>query len=143
MSSRGCSSFRSPSPFYRLKEEGLHAWGISEVVHFPPWSGGEQWVFPVAERCWSWSSSLRILLPMPGARPCLLAPVNGVVITVEVRRTPRWMRRGVEGVEGAGLASVEARTVFEGRCSCPPKVMQGKKLQGVGSTVVEASGKPA
>ena len=25
-----------PSPFYRLKEEGLHAWGISEVVYFSP-----------------------------------------------------------------------------------------------------------
>ena len=27
-----CSSL----PFYRLKEEGLHAWGISEVVYFSP-----------------------------------------------------------------------------------------------------------
>ena len=28
--------YPSPSPFYRLKEEGLHAWGISEVVYFSP-----------------------------------------------------------------------------------------------------------
>ena len=31
----------SPSPFYRLKEEGLHAWGISEVVYFFPLGPGE------------------------------------------------------------------------------------------------------
>ena len=72
-----------------------------------------------------------------------MALVNGVAIAVEVRRAPRQMRWGVEGVEGAGLASIEARTVFEGRCPCPLKVLQGKKVQGVGSTVVEASGKSA
>jgi len=37
-----CSSL----PFYRLKEEGLHAWGISEAVYFPPRGPGEN----------SWSS---------------------------------------------------------------------------------------
>ena len=73
---------------------------------------------------------------MPGARPCPMAPVNGVVIAVGVRRAPRQMRWGIEGVEGAGLASVEARTVFEGRCPCAPRVLQGKKVQGVVSTVV-------
>ena len=31
------SAFRSS--FYRLKEGGLHAWGISGVVFFPPESG--------------------------------------------------------------------------------------------------------
>ena len=80
---------------------------------------------------------------MPGACPCPVAPVNGVVIAVGVRRAPRQMRWGIEGVEGAGLASVEARTVFEGCCPCPTKVLQGKKVQGVGSTVVEVSGKSA
>ena len=39
-----------PSPFYRLKEEGLHAWG-SVRSSTSPRSGGEQLVFPVAERC--------------------------------------------------------------------------------------------
>ena len=73
---------------------------------------------------------------MLGVRPCPVALVNGVAIAVEVRRAPRQMRWGVEGVEGAGLASIEARTVFEGRCPCPPRVLQGKKVQGVGSTVV-------
>ena len=62
----------------------------------PPWSEREQLVFLVAERCgaWhkSWSSSLRILLPMPGARSCPVAPVHSVVIAVEVRRTPHRMR---------------------------------------------------
>ena len=46
----------------------------------------EQWVFPVAERygAWRkpWSSSLRILAPMPGARPYPVAPGDGVVIAV-------------------------------------------------------------
>ena len=65
-----------------------------------------------------------------------MVPVNGVAIAVEVRRAPGQMRWGVEGVEGAGLPSVEARTVFEGRCPCPPRVLQGRKVQGVGSTVV-------
>ena len=73
---------------------------------------------------------------MPGARSYPVAPADGVAIAVEVRRALRRMRWGVEGVEGVGLASVEARTMFEGRCPCPPRVLQGRKIQGVGSTVV-------
>ena len=38
--------YPSPSPIYRLKEEGLHAWGISEAVYFSPRGPGEN----------SWSS---------------------------------------------------------------------------------------
>ena len=64
---------------------------------------------------------------MSGARPCPVTPVNGVVMAVEVHRTPRRMRRGIEGIEGAGLASVEARTVSEGRHPRPPGVLQGEK----------------
>ena len=56
-----------------------------------------------------------------------MAPVKGVAIAVEVRRAPRQMRWGVEGVEGADLASVEARTVSEGRHPRPPGVLQGEK----------------
>jgi len=40
-----------PPSFYRLKEVGLHAWGLVRSSTSPPWSGGEQLVFPVAERC--------------------------------------------------------------------------------------------
>ena len=132
MCSRSCFSFRSPLPFYRLKEEGLHAWGISEAVYSPPpWSGGEQWVFPVAERCGAWhklwSSSLRILAPKPGARPYPVAPGDGVVIAVEVRRALRRMWWGVEGAEDSGLSPVKGCTVSEGRHPRPPRVLQGEK----------------
>ena len=64
---------------------------------------------------------------MPGVRPFPVAPVNGVAIAIEVRRAPHQMGWGVEGVEGAGLASVEARTVFEGCHPRPPGVLQGEK----------------
>ena len=73
---------------------------------------------------------------MPGVRPCPVAPVNSVVIATEVCRAPRQIRWVVEGVEGAGLALVEARTVLEGRCPCPPRVLRGRKVQEVGNTVV-------
>ena len=45
-----CSSL----PFYRLKEEGLHTWGISEVVYFPPRTGEEQWAVLTTEHCGAW-----------------------------------------------------------------------------------------
>ena len=107
---------------------------IYEVTLLPPRSGGEQLAVPVAERCgaWrqTWSSSLQILPPIPGARPYPVAPVDGVVITVEVRRALRRMRWGVEGVEDSGLAPVKGRTVSEGRRPCPTRVLQGRKVQG-------------
>ena len=79
---------------------------------------------------------LQILPPTPRVRPCPVAPVNSVVIAAEVCRAPRQIRWVVEGVEGAGLALVEARTVLEGRFPCPPRVLRGRKVQEVGNTVV-------
>ena len=72
-------------------------------VIFLPRSGEEQLAAPVpgCRRAWrqTWSSSLRILPPMPGARPYPVAPADGVVIAVELRRPLRRMRWGVEGLK--------------------------------------------
>ena len=67
---------------------------------------------------------------MSGARPYPVVPVDVVVIAVEVRGALRRMRWGIEGVEDSGLAPVKGRTVSEGRHSCPPRVLQGRKVQG-------------
>jgi len=80
---------------------------------------------------------------MPGARPYSVAPADGVVIAVEVRRALRRMRWGVEGVEDSGLAPVKARTVSEGRRPCPPRVLQGEKYKGRRHSGEGASGKSA
>ena len=74
---------------------------------------------------------------MPGVRPCPVAPVNGVAIAVEVRRAPHQMGWGVEGVEDSGISPVKGRTVSEGRCPCPPRVLQRRKVHKVGGTVAD------
>ena len=78
---------------------------------------------------------------MPGAHPCTVAPVNGVVIAVEVRRALRRMRWGIEGAEDSGLSPVKSRTVYKGRCPCPPRVLQREKVHKVGGTVEDRTGK--
>ena len=66
-----------------------------------------------------------------------MAPADGVVIAVEVRRALRRMRWGVEGVEDSGLSPVKGRTVSEGRCPCPPRVLQRRKVHKVGGTMAD------
>ena len=66
-----------------------------------------------------------------------MAPADGVVIAVEGRRALHRMRWGVEDVEDSGLSSVKGRTVSEGRCPRPTRVLQRGKVHKVGGTVAD------
>ena len=75
---------------------------------------------------WSMASGVVVVLAnpptVPRARPCPVAPVVGMVMAVE------------SAVDG-GLAPVKGHTASEGCRPCPPRVLQGRKVQGVGGTV--------
>ena len=126
-----------PPPFI-VKEGRVTHVRYLWVVSFPPGLGENSW--------YSLSPSVTGHDVGCGRRPCKSSDyAQGMSMSCSAsgrrgdgcwaRGALRRMRWVVEGAEDTGLASVKARTVFEGHRPCPPRVLQWRKVQGVGSTV--------
>ena len=134
-----CPSIRSPSPFYRLKEVGLHAWGSVRSSTSPPVVRGRTVGLPCRRALWGMAQVVVIVVANPSAHArivslsCGTNQRHGDGCRSAQNPTSDEVRR--RGCRRPSLAPVKSRTAFEGRCPCPLKVLRRGKVQGVGETV--------
>jgi len=128
-----------PSSFYRLKEVGLHAWGLVRSSTSPPVVRGRTIGLPCHRALWGMAQVVVIILANPSAHArsaslsCGASQRRGDRCRSAPKPTSDEVRR--RGCRRPNLAPVKRRAAFEGRRPCPLKVLRRGKVQGVGDTV--------